>query len=87
MGFKVWPTEVEATLYHHPDIADACIISSADPYRGETVKALVVLRDGAAEDVTKRAYDNMAPYKVPRIVEFVDVLPKSGSSKVLWREL
>lgn len=89
-GYKVWPTEVEATLYSHPDIAEACIISSPDPYRGETVKALIVLREGAkttGEDITKWAYKHMAPYKVPRIVEFVDSLMKSGSGKVLWREL
>lgn len=89
-GYKVWPTEVEATLYGHPDIVEACIISSPDPYRGETVKALIVLRDGAntsPEDVIKWAHDNMATYKVPRIVEFVSALIKSGSGKVLWREL
>lgn len=89
-GYKVWPTEVEATLYRHPDIAEACIISSADPYRGETVKALVVLRAGATctgEDITKWAHENMATYKVPRIVEFVESLLKSGSGKVLWRDL
>jgi len=89
-GFKVWPTEVETILYGHPDIIEACVIASSDPYRGETVKALVVLKDGAkcnAEDITKWSYNHMAAYKVPRSVEFVDRLIKSGSGKVLWREL
>ncbi|MBL4805873.1 MAG: AMP-binding protein [Rhodobacteraceae bacterium] len=89
-GYKVWPTDVEATLYDHPDIVEACVIASPDPYRGETVKALIVLRDGAEctpEDITKWAHKNMAAYKVPRIVSFVNALMKSGSGKVLWREL
>lgn len=89
-GYKVWPTEVESLLYHHPDIEEACVISSTDEYRGETVKALVVLRDGAkveSKDITKWSHDHMAAYKVPRIVEFVESLPKSGTGKVLWREL
>src|SRR5690606_15429766 len=44
-GFKVWPAEVEALLYHHPDVQEACIIGSRDPYRGETVKAVIVLKE------------------------------------------
>jgi fatty-acyl-CoA synthase len=91
-GFKVWPAEVEAALYHHPAVHEACVIAARDPHRGETVKALVVLRPGAAgqvraEDIQHWAQDRMAAYKIPRIIEFVDALPKSGTGKLLWREL
>lgn len=89
-GYKVWPSEVEAILYRHPQIEEACVIAAKDPYRGETVKALVVARRGDAPDpdeIRRWAHDQMAAYKVPRLFEFVDALPKSGSGKVLWREL
>ncbi len=91
-GFKVWPAEVEMLLYKHPAVQEACIIAARDAYRGETVKAVVVLRAEArgktvAEDIVAWARDNMAAYKVPRLVEFVEALPKSGSGKVMWRLL
>jgi fatty-acyl-CoA synthase len=91
-GYKVWPAEVEALLYHHPAILEACVIAARDDKRGETVKALVVLKESARGVVTPQeiidwAHDNMAVYKSPRIVAFVDSLPKSGSGKVQWREL
>jgi fatty-acyl-CoA synthase len=90
-GFKVWPAEVELLLYKHPAVQEACVISARDAYRGETVKAVIVLRAGAVgtspEDITRWARDHMAAYKVPKIVEFVDALPKSGAGKVLWRVL
>jgi fatty-acyl-CoA synthase len=91
-GFKVWPAEVEAMLYQHPAIQEACIIAAQDPRRGETVKAVVVLRPGFAgrvteQEITDWAHANMAAYKVPRIVQFVDSLPKSGAGKVMWRAL
>jgi fatty-acyl-CoA synthase len=91
-GFKVWPTEVESQMYQHPAIQEACIIGSKDAHRGETVKAIVVLRpefrgkvEGAA--IVEWCRGIMAAYKVPRIVEFVDALPKSGSGKIMWRQL
>lgn len=89
-GYKVWPTEVESHLYRHPAIAEACVIGTIDPYRGETVKALVVLKPGAALDAKSLAdwaHSEMAAYKVPRQLEIVTSLPKSGSGKVLWRQL
>jgi fatty-acyl-CoA synthase len=91
-GFKVWPAEVEMLLYKHPAVHEACIIAARDAYRGETVKAVVVLRSEArgttsAADIIGWARENMAAYKVPKIVEFVDALPKSGSGKVMWRLL
>ena len=90
-GFKVWPAEVEALMHHHPAIQEACVIAARDARRGETVKALVVLRAGVerptAQQVTDWCHERMAAYKVPRVVEFVDALPRSGSGKVMWREL
>ena len=91
-GFKVWPAEVEAMLYAHPDIREACVIGTRDPYRGETVKALIVLEPAARgrvkpEDISTWAHDHMAAFKVPRVVEFVEDLPKTATGKVFWREL
>ncbi|MEJ7931057.1 long-chain fatty acid--CoA ligase [Ramlibacter sp. AN1015] len=91
-GFKVWPAEVEAEMYHHPAIQEACVIAARDARRGETVKALVVLKPGLAEpadaaQIAAWCQSRMAAYKVPRIIEFVAELPRSGSGKVMWREL
>jgi fatty-acyl-CoA synthase len=91
-GFKVWPAEVEALMFKHPAIAEACVIASIDAYRGETVKAVVVLRASHAGQVTEQdilqwCRETMAVYKAPRVVEFVASLPKSGSGKVMWRLL
>ncbi len=91
-GFKVWPAEVEALMFKHPAIQEACIISTKDAYRGESVKAVVVLRGTHKGQVTEQdiidwCRETMAVYKVPRVVEFIDALPKSGSGKVMWRAL
>lgn len=91
-GFKVWPAEVEAMLYGHPAVQEACVIAAADPRRGETVKAVVVLREAhrgkvGEQEIIDWAHARMAAYKAPRIVEFVDALPKSGTGKVMWRAL
>ena len=91
-GYKVWPSEVELLLYRHPAVAEACVIASRDAYRGETVKAVVVLRPEARgqtseQDIISWAHEHMAAYKAPRLVQFVDALPKSGAGKVMWRLL
>jgi len=91
-GFKVWPAEVEALMYAHPAIQEVCVIGVSDPRRGETVQALVVLRPAhrgqvSEADIVTWAHAHMAAYKSPRIVAFVDHLPKSGTGKILWREL
>jgi fatty-acyl-CoA synthase len=90
-GFKVWPAEVESMLYAHPAIQEACVIAARDGYRGETVKALVVLKT-ALKDTTQKeiidwARERMAAFKVPRVVEFVPELPKTATGKILWRQL
>lgn len=89
-GFKVWPAEVESMMHEHPEIQEACIIGATDPRRGETVKAVVVPRNGNdldTDELESWCRDRMAAYKVPRIYEFVDALPRSGTGKVQWREL
>ncbi|ASL48416.1 Long-chain-fatty-acid--CoA ligase [Burkholderia sp. AD24] len=91
-GYKVWPAEVEALMYRHPAIHEVCVIGVKDEKRGETVKALVVPDEAHAGTITGQeiidwAHEQMAPYKAPRIVEFVTSLPKSGSGKILWRKL
>jgi fatty-acyl-CoA synthase len=90
-GYKVWPAEVEAMLYAHPAIQEACVIGVHDAYRGETVKAVVVLRNEARnitpKDIIDWAREKMAAFKVPRVVDFVDALPKTATGKILWREL
>jgi fatty-acyl-CoA synthase len=91
-GYKVWPSEVELLLFKCPLIQEACVYGINDAYRGETVKAAVVLRTEARgnakeQDIIDWAREHMAAYKVPRIVEFLEALPKSGSGKVMWRQL
>ena len=91
-GYKVWPAEVESMLYGHPAVHEVCIIGVADPVKGESVHALIVLRpeqqgqvDAADIEAWSRAH--MSAYKVPRTVTFLSALPKSGTGKILWRQL
>jgi len=90
-GFKVWPAEVEALMFRHPAVQEACIISTKDAYRGESVKAVVVKRASHAQvteaELLAWCHENMAVYKAPRSIQFVDALPKSGAGKVMWRVL
>jgi fatty-acyl-CoA synthase len=90
-GMKVWPAEVEAAMYRHPAIKECCIIASPDERRGETVKAVVVLKEGfasvTAEEILSWSKTQMATYKAPRRIEFVDALPRTASGKLMWRAL
>lgn len=91
-GYKVWPAEVEAFMYAHPDVQEACVIGTNDPHRGETVKALLVLKAAARGNVSPEELigwcrEHMAAYKIPRVIEFVDTLPKSATGKIQWRDL
>ena len=80
-------------MFRHPAIAEACVIGTRDDYRGESVKAVVVLRGASPrgqvseQDIVDWCRENMAVYKCPRVVQFVEALPKSGSGKVMWRLL
>jgi len=89
-GYKVWPAEVETALHEHPAIHEACIVAVPDSRQGESVKAVVVLKPGTTlEEPQLIAWcrERMAAYKAPRLVEFRSALPKSGTGKVLWREI
>ena len=89
-GLKVFPDEVDAVLMSHAKILEAATIGVPDPERIETVKSFIVLQPGAslsAEEVEAFARENLAAYKIPREVEFLDELPKSTVLKVLRREL
>jgi acyl-CoA synthetase (AMP-forming)/AMP-acid ligase II len=91
-GFSVYPAEVEATLYRHPAVAEAGVVGVPDEYRGEEVVAFVVLRPQdkgaiAPEQIAAWARDEMAVYKAPRRVLFVDALPRTATGKVLRRAL
>lgn len=91
-GFKVWPADVEAVLYRHPAVAEACVVGVPDPTRVENVKAFIVLRPEfqgkvREDDIVSWTKERMAAYKYPRLVEFVSQLPKAGTGKILWRDL
>lgn len=89
-GYNIYPREIEEVLFKHPKIKEAAVVGIPSGYRGETVKAYIVLKDGetATEDEIK-AYcrENLARYKVPEIIEFRKELPKSAVGKVLKRVL
>src|SRR5688500_18121342 len=89
-GFKVWPREVEEVLYLHPAVREAAVIGISDPYRGETIKAVISLKAGhsvTAGEIKAFARERMAAYKYPRFVEIVDDLPKTTSGKIMRRLL
>jgi long-chain acyl-CoA synthetase len=89
-GYNVYPREVEEVLFEHPDVAEAVAIGVPDDYRGETVKAFVVMGPGATateEEILAFCRERLAPYKAPRTVEFRDDLPKSAVGKLLRRVL
>ncbi len=90
-GYKVWPAEVETMLYGHPAIREVCVVGTPDMRSGEAVKAFVVLRDGVdpltGRDITDWARTVMSAYKIPRIIEFVEALPRSGTGKIQWATL
>jgi long-chain acyl-CoA synthetase len=89
-GYNVYPREVEEVLFMHPAVGEAAAIGVPDPYRGETVKAFVVLKDGMSAtepDIIAFCKERLAAFKVPRAVEFTKDLPKSLVGKVLRRRL
>jgi long-chain acyl-CoA synthetase len=89
-GFNVYPREVEEVLFTHPAVREAAVHGVPDPYRGETVKAVIVLKDGAhatEEEIIAYCRARLATFKAPHLVEFREALPKSAVGKVLRREL
>ena len=89
-GYNIYPRDIDEVLYEHPKIADAVTIGVPDEYRGETVKIFVVVKPGetlTAEEVIAHCKERLASYKVPRLVEFREELPKTMVGKVLRKEL
>lgn len=89
-GYNIYPVEIDDVLFDHPKILEACAIGVPDEYRGETVKAFIVVKEGETlteEEVIGYCRQKLAAYKVPKIVEFMDELPKSAVGKILRREL
>ncbi|KKK37397.1 AMP-dependent synthetase [Mesobacillus campisalis] len=89
-GFNVYPREVEEVIYQIPEVREVMVIGIPDEYRGETVKAFISLKSGqtaAKEDIIQFCKGKLAPYKVPKLIEFRDELPKSAVGKLLKREL
>ncbi|MDW7740125.1 MAG: long-chain fatty acid--CoA ligase [Bacillota bacterium] len=89
-GFNIYPNEIDDILFSHPKIAEACTIGIPDQYRGETVKSFVVLHEGevmTSRELEEYCRESLAGYKIPKEVEFIDSLPKSGVGKVLRRAL
>lgn len=89
-GYNIYPLEIDNVLFGHPKILEACTVGVPDDYRGETVKVFVVVRDGESmteQEVIDYCRQRLAKYKVPRLVEFIDELPKGSVGKVLRRKL
>jgi long-chain acyl-CoA synthetase len=89
-GYKIWPREIEDVIYSHPSVREVVVLGVPDEYRGETVKAFVSLKAGhqtSADDIKDYCKLHMAAYKYPRVIEFLDDLPKTSSGKILRREL
>ncbi|WP_243029222.1 long-chain-fatty-acid--CoA ligase [Thermus albus] len=91
-GYNIYPREVEEVLYTHPAVQEAAVVGVPDPYRGETVAAFLVLKEEYRGKVTEKdleafCRENLAAYKVPRIIQFRDSLPKTSVGKILKREL
>ena len=89
-GYNIYPRDIDEVLYQHPKILDAVSVGVPHEYRGETVKAFVVLRPGetaSVEDIINFCKEKLAVYKVPKIIEFRDELPKSAVGKILRKIL
>ncbi|MFY4774516.1 long-chain-fatty-acid--CoA ligase [Metabacillus sp. RGM 3146] len=89
-GYNIYPRDVEEILYEHPSVQEAVVIGVPDPYRGETVKAFIVLKNGKeaeVEEIIQYCKDNMSAYKVPKEIEFRSELPKTNVGKILRRAL
>ena len=89
-GYNIYPLELDDVLMDHPKILEACTIGLPDDYRGETVKAFIVVKEGetlSEKEVTSYCKEKLAVYKVPKIIEFTDDIPKSAVGKILRRKL
>ena len=89
-GYNIYPVELDGVLMGHPKILEACTIGLPHEYRGETVKAFIVVKEGqelTEDEVAAYCKENLAAYKIPKLIEFIDELPKSAVGKILRRKL
>jgi long-chain acyl-CoA synthetase len=89
-GYNIYPKDIDEVLFECDKVLEACAIGVPDAYRGETVKVFVVLKEGkkmTQDEVIAYCRERLAAYKVPKLVEFIDALPKSAVGKILRREL
>ncbi len=89
-GYNIFPLEIDEILFQHPKILEACTIGVPDAYRGEAPKAFVVVKPGeqlTKEEIIAYCKEKLAPYKVPKDIEFIDALPKSAIGKILRKEV
>jgi long-chain acyl-CoA synthetase len=89
-GFNIYPREVDEVLYQHPKVKEAVTVGIPDDYRGETVKVFIVLKEGqkaTTEEIIDFCKEKLVAYKVPKLVEFRDFLPKSTIGKILRKTL
>jgi long-chain acyl-CoA synthetase len=89
-GYNIYPVELDKVLFEHPKILEACTVGIPDDYRGETIKAFIVLKKGETcnpEEIIAFCKERLAAYKVPRHIEFINELPKSSVGKILRRKL
>ena len=89
-GFNIYPREIDEVLHQHPKIAQAISVGVHDEYRGETVKAFIVCKEGQTmteKEVIDFCKEKLVAYKVPKLIEFRDALPQSAVGKVLRKVL
>ncbi len=90
-GYNVYPAQVEDALYRHSDVAEAAVIGVPDAYRGETVKAIIALKAGAAApslgDLKLFLADKLSPVEIPKLIQIVDVIPKTAVGKISRKDL
>lgn len=89
-GYNIYPREVEEVLYEHPKVKEAVVAGIPDKYRGETLKAYIILKEEAAateEEIMNFCQDKLARYKIPKLIEFRKELPKTLVGKILRRVL
>ena len=88
-GYRISASEVETVLQNHPAVTAACVVGVPDPKAGERLKAFVVVKQDvrgiSSQDLMKFCRERLVPYKIPRYIEFRDMLPKSKVGKLLRR--
>jgi long-chain acyl-CoA synthetase len=89
-GYKVYPRVVEEAIYHHPAVRECAVIGVGDPYRGQTVKAIVALKTGqqvSADELIAFLKGRLSPIEIPKMVEFRADLPKTAVGKIFKKAL